>query len=92
MKTIFRYKIGITDKSVLLMPIGAKVLPSPPGDRNNGTEIEIWAQVDADAPLEPRQFRVIGTGNPMPDDCGEFVGTVVTHGGQFVWHLFEVTS
>lgn len=92
MRTIFRYKIAITDKSVLLMPSGAKVLPSPPGDRNNGSEIEIWAQVDDTQPTERREFRVVGTGNPMPDDCDTFIGTVITHGGQFVWHLFEANK
>jgi hypothetical protein len=89
-KTIFRFKVPIIDKPTVYMPTGARVLPAPPGERN-GTDIEIWAQVDTDAPLEQRQFIVVGTGNPLPEGCTSFIGTVVTHGGQFVWHLFEAT-
>lgn len=88
MSTIYRYQLAITDCPMVDMPAGATVLPLPPSVRNQD-HIEVWAQVDTDKPPVARGFRVIGTGNPMPDDCGPFVGTVVTHGGQFVWHLFE---
>lgn len=89
MKTIYRYQIPITDRPTLSMPAGAHILPAPPGERNDGSDIEIWAEVDTTRPLEPRGFTIVGTGNPMPDEHGAFVGTVVTHGGQFVWHIFE---
>lgn len=76
---------------VIEMPVGARVLPAPPSTRNR-VAIEIWAEVDADAPRENRGFRVVGTGQSIPGDCGEFVGTVVTHGGEFVWHVFEAAT
>lgn len=89
MRTIHRYQLPITDCPSLDMPAGAEVLPAPPGERNRGDQIELWARVDTDEPFETRSFRIVGTGNPMPGDCGSFVGTVITHAGALVWHVFE---
>lgn len=30
---------------------------------------------------------IVGTGHPIPDDTGDFVGTAVTPSG-FVWHVY----
>lgn len=89
MKTIWRFQLPITDQCQIDMPRGAYVLPAPPGDRNTGDTVEVWAEVDTQAPPEPRGFRVVGTGNPMPEDCGAFIGTVITHAGLLVWHIYE---
>lgn len=96
MKTIYRYQLSIVDRQRLLLPVGARVLPAPPNPRwhddTPDTEprvIEIWAQVDSDAPVEPREFLIVSTGNPLPGDCGEFIGTVMAHDGIPVWHIFE---
>lgn len=88
MRSIYRYELRITDRASVGMPAGAKVLPHPPS-RWDVDGVEIWAEVDPDAPLEPREFRIVGTGHPIPDDCGRFVGTVWTHAGRYVWHIFE---
>ncbi|MGH3493905.1 MAG: DUF7352 domain-containing protein [Sciscionella sp.] len=90
MRTIYRYELPIVDRPVVQMPADAVILPSPPSPR--GHSIEIWAEVDDQEPLEPRAFRIVGTGNPIPEDARQFVGTVVTHGGQYVWHVFEATG
>lgn len=47
----------------------------------------VWAMVNPDAEKVPRQFLICGTGGPMPDRVGEFIGTVF--GGPFVWHVFD---
>ena len=75
-----------------VMPAGAQVLSvGPPrnGTQELAAELDLWAVVDPSAATSPRHFRVVGTGHPMPDDCGRFVGTTVTHGGALVWHVFE---
>lgn len=90
MKTIHRYQLPITDSPVISMPTGAQVLAAPPDARNShGRTVEIWAVVDPDQDHEDRAFRVVGTGNPLPDDCGRFIGTVITHGNAALWHIFE---
>lgn len=88
MRTIYRYELAIKDRPMVDMPRGAVVLPVPPCARNRDS-IEIWALVDPEAPPVSRSFRIVGTGNPMPEVCGPFVGTVMTHGGMYVWHVFE---
>lgn len=79
------------------MPAGARILPFPPSPRDpHGGTIEIWAQVDPEHPMKTRHFRIFGTGHPMPDDDAyatlTFIGTVITHDGTFVWHIFEVLT
>lgn len=95
MKTIHRYELKITDRPKVAMPLGAEVLSAPPDPRSHRpieSRIEIWARVDDTQPLETREFLIIGTGNYVPDDCGPFIGTVITHGGTGVWHVFEVAE
>lgn len=91
MKTIYRYELELTDRPILHMPLGAEILDAPPNPRSQN-RIEIWARVDNTQPLETREFMIIGTGNWMPDTCGRFIGTVVTHGGSAVWHIFEAAG
>lgn len=83
-KRIFRYSFDVDTSWSVEMPIGAKVLPLPPGTRNEGSVIEFWALVDDAAPMAPREFWVVGTGASLPDSCGRFVGTVLSHGGEYV--------
>lgn len=91
MRTIHRYELPITDRPVIEMPIDARILPAPPSERLD-ERIEIWAEVSDDADVVRRVFRVVGTGNPLPEDCGQFIGTVITHQGRYVWHVYEANS
>jgi hypothetical protein len=89
-RRVFRYRLPITDHVVLEMPTGAEVLSVGP-PRDGFDELDLWAVVDTSVVTEQdRRFRIVGTGNPMPDDCGRFIGTVPTHGGSLIWHVFEV--
>jgi hypothetical protein len=85
---IHRYQLPITDETAVEMPQGATVL-SVHHSRTDPLGLDVWALVGTDAKQEKRLFRVIGTGNPVPHECGEFVGTVITHEGLFVWHVFD---
>jgi hypothetical protein len=86
MKKIYRYELEITDRPKLDLPAHAWILSAASSRNLDG--IEIWILVDPTQPLETRELRVVGTGNPIVDDCGRFIGTVITHGGNFVWHVF----
>ena len=88
---VFRYRLPITDAPTVNLPGDAQVLSVGP-PRDGSDELDMWALVDLNRVFDtPRHFRVVGTGNPMPDDCGRFIGTVPTHGGSLVWHVFEAT-
>ena len=51
----------------------------------------LWAQVDPRGPAVTRTFRWVGTGSEVPSG-GEYIGTAQMQGGDFVFHLYEVTS
>ena len=91
-RKIYRYRLDITDVVRLDLPEGADVLSvGPPRDRRDGP-LDLWAVVDPATETESRTFRVIGTGNPMPDFVGLFIGTVPMFGGSLIFHVFEDVS
>jgi hypothetical protein len=47
------------------------------------------AEVDPDAPNEPRQFLIRGTGHLFEPTTVVYVGTAQI--GAFVWHVYEAT-
>ena len=83
--TIFKYPFVISDKVLILMPKNAEVLDV---QMQNGTPC-IWAMVDPDEPLKERYFIIVGTGHPLPDKRGAYIGTFQMHGGELVWHLYH---
>jgi len=83
---IWKWVIGISDELTLMMPIGAKLLDV----QMQADQCYIWALCDQNAEKEPRHLAIYGTGNPMPDDPGEYVATFQMHGGALVFHAFEI--
>jgi hypothetical protein len=52
----------------------------------------LWeAHEDGENAVETRTFEILGTGHPGDVDPARFVGTVLRHGGAYVFHLFETT-
>lgn len=54
---------------------------------------QMWALVDTDETVVWRfQFACVGTGHELPGGAGiwKFIGTFLTDGGDFVFHLFQV--
>ena len=50
----------------------------------------IWFWLDENSPDEVRNFRIYGTGHPLPDEPGHYLKTFTEFNGGLVWHLFEV--
>lgn len=36
-----------------------------------------------------RVIRIYGTGHPMPDNPGSYIGSFMLHGGEFVFHAYD---
>lgn len=85
---IWKWLIYATDRQTLMMPKGAKLLDA----QMQGGQLCLWALCNQDAPTEPRYLAVYGTGNPMPDDPGEYLATFQMSGGALVFHVFELTK
>lgn len=79
---IYRYEVPVDDR---WHPIPGCSTPVHVGCRDPRV-VEFWAFHRPDLP--PRDFRVYGTGHPIPDGA-EYRGTAVAPGGSLVWHLLE---
>lgn len=54
--------------------------------------VHVWFEHDSDLDLPGRLLRVFGTGQPLPDEPTRHVGTVLTPGRSFVWHVRELDT
>jgi hypothetical protein len=85
-KSIWKFPMPL-DGATVEMNAGAEVLHVA---LQHG-QLCLWALTDTEGPQERRRFITYGTGHPVPSDLRlSHVGTVLTDGGRFVWHIFEV--
>jgi hypothetical protein len=88
LKKIYKYPLATTDTQTLGLPEGAKILSVI----SQSHRPVVYALVDdTEKVSENIVFTIVGTGNPAEHICKEsmvFLGTVVTHTGLFVWHVF----
>lgn len=85
MKTIYKYPLNL-GRQVVLLPLGARVLTA----QVQHETICLWAEVaDPEGKKERRTFNVVGTGHPIPNNPGVYIGTVQMQEGRFVWHVYE---
>ena len=83
MKTIWKFPFEIADRVKITVPAGAKV-------RHVGLDPNddpcLWCQVYSDAPKEDLELFVVETGQTIPKEAIEFLGSFMC--GPFVWHVF----
>lgn len=85
---IWKYEIPIGSTFRLDMPKGAIPLTVA----LQGDQPCLWAIVQCEAPREPRQFVIRGTGHFFDGYEGEYVGTFQMLGGALVYHVFTGTD
>jgi len=95
-REVWKFPIVYQDTQVLSLPRGAKILHfDAQGIGELSERLWIWAEVNPDLKeYEDRCFAVVGTGHAFMDTPGytlAHVGSVLTEGGRFVWHLYEAT-
>lgn len=83
-RRVFKYALVVGDQ-VLDLPRGAVIRMVD----HQGGNLCLWAEVDPDAEIEGRIFRVYGTGHEIADDL-EYVGS--SQDTLFVWHVYERTT
>jgi hypothetical protein len=86
MKKIFKYQLEITDRQIIKMPQGAKILSV----QNQHNTLTLWAEVNPTSQMVDRYFQVFGTGHPIEDELGDYLATVLTDNDRIVWHVFVV--
>lgn len=88
-QVVWKFPFEVTDEFELRMPSGASVLGVAV---QHGTPT-VWAMVDPGSETEDRCFRIAGTGHPINNPSRlRFVGMFMLHGGDLVFHVFEVVS
>jgi hypothetical protein len=88
---ILKWTLPVTDRQTVMIPAGAKLLDVQvqKGPMQEHCA-QLWALCDENAPKEQRHIAIYGTGNPMPDEPGDYIATFQMHGGALVFHAFEV--
>jgi hypothetical protein len=86
--TVWKYRIPPGARFPVEMPEGAQIVHVD----MQGDTPQMWAVVDPALPTEERWFRLVGTGHEIPECSGrrKHVGSFLTRGGAFVFHLFEL--
>lgn len=83
--TIWKFPLTISEEQKVEMPAGNNVVSV----QAIGDEIFVYAIVDKKAPMwVRRKFKIVGTGHPMPEEWGHFLGTVQILGGRMILHVF----
>lgn len=83
-RSVWKFPVAIGDTVTVLMPEHA--IPLAVAEQN--TILCMWAEVDVDAPLRPREFHIRGTGHPLRGNEGKYIGTVVMW-NNLVWHVYD---
>ena len=85
MRTIWKFELETTDEQTIPIPEGGKILTV-------AVQREIpclWVECYSGAVMVKRTFNVYGTGHPLPDNPGKYIGSYMLHGGTFVGHVYE---
>lgn len=84
---IWKWTLEVTDMQTLELPQGSGILTV---QMQNGKP-QLWALCNEETERKERRLIAIyGTGNPMPDEPGEYIATFQMFGGGAVFHVFEV--
>lgn len=83
-KRIWKWPLNMTSPQDLPIPLGGQFLTVQLQDGNP----QVWFLCDPYAPVAPRRLAIYGTGHPVPEFAGSYLGTFQI--GRLVWHLFEV--
>ncbi len=86
MKKIYKNVLEPIDKQTFHLQKGAKIITA----REQFNNICIWFEFDTDiVEVEERTIFVVGTGNTMPQEAVNYLGTAQIHGGNLVFHVYE---
>lgn len=70
------------------LPAGAEILHVNTQKEN----ICMWVEVDSEAPVKTRTFKIIGTGHKVPPGPRKYLGTVKLQNDTFIFHVYELLN
>ena len=87
MKSIWKYPLIPMDSQAVTAPEGAQFLSV----LEQGARPMLYALVDPEAPMVSHDVQIRGTGHPIDEALLQshvFLGTVASHSGFLIWHIF----
>lgn len=81
---IWKYGLVVTDEQFVSIP---KVIQFLDIQSQYGLP-QIWALVDDATAPELYKVQIVGTGNPVPEALGQYLGTFQMYNGNLVFHAF----
>jgi hypothetical protein len=85
MRQVLKYQIPqVCGVTTVKMPSGSKVISAI----NQFGVTTVYAIVPSPSKVVERVFTTVMTGEDLPDDIGDFIGTVEFSGGSFILHVF----
>ncbi len=83
---IWKQILDIKDIQTIEVPNGAKMLDV---QMQNGT-LACWYLCDEKNTKVTRNIAIYGTGEPLPYEVGEYIGTFQVQRDSLVFHVFEM--
>lgn len=84
MKHVLKFPLAKTHQQTIDLPADARIVACQPQHE----EVTLWAICDPIQPRCPRTVTCVSTGQVIPDDAGQYVGTCQFHDGRTVVHAF----
>lgn len=88
MSRVLKFTVADRDAAVIPLPINAQVLHV--GEQ--GGAMQMWVLCDLSYPCRDRKFVTLFTGFDQVPEGATYIGTVISHGGNIVRHVFEVSN
>jgi hypothetical protein len=85
---IRRYDLTLDAQQLLELPKGAVILTA----QLQMGAARLWVLCDDKAANTTRVIAAYWLGTVIPDDPGVYIATVQSHGGQRLYHIFELAS
>ena len=86
-KVIWKFALPLRGECTILLPEGLSQ-PKPLYVAGQRDEPCVWVLVNQGSPRIEYGFRVFMTGEDIPSDSGEYVGTCLLDEGAYVCHVF----
>jgi hypothetical protein len=87
-RAVLKWPVSVDDRSHKIG--GGPVVHVDSQNPHDPSMVVVWTIEPRYAQAEPkRRVQVYGTGQPLPY-FAEHLGSVVTAGGQLVWHVFQL--
>ena len=82
---IFKWTLRIDGWQEIEMPIGSQILSMQIQNENP----QLWVLADENNATEKRSFITCGTGQEIPVDVVDYIGSYQIKNGSLVFHVFE---